>query len=163
MANIVIVCVEDEREVLDALVRDLEPFASRFDIEACERADEARQIIRNTLRSGRMVGLVLADHVMPGTTGVELLVELNNDPRTAPTRKVLVTGHAGLADTIKAVNEAGLNHYIAKPWTKEELHEVVKRQLTDFVIAQGLDVLPYLKTLDSVRLMKALRAGPEPQ
>ena len=53
---------------------------------------------------------------MPGTTGVEFLVQMMDDDRTAATRKVLVTGQAQLHDPVRAVNEANLDHYIAKPW-----------------------------------------------
>ncbi len=51
---------------------------------------------------------------------MDFLVELNGDPATRPIRKVLITGQAGLEDTIRAVNEADLDHYIAKPWTRRQ-------------------------------------------
>ena len=76
--------------------------------------------------------LVLADHRMPGTSGVELLVELARD-------------------------EAGLDHYVAKPWTPEGLAEVVREQLTDYVLDQVDDVLPYVEVLDGPRLLAAAR------
>lgn len=161
MANYLIVCIDDERAVLDALVRDLEDFASVFRVEPAESADDARKVVKQALENGDHVALVLADHLMPGTSGVDFLVELNNDPATVSTRKVLVTAQAGLADTIKAVNDAGLHHYIAKPWKRPELHLVVKRQLTDYVIENVTDLLPFMSVLDSPRLMEAIRTrGP---
>lgn len=153
MGQITILCIEDEREVLDALVRDLEPFASVFRIEAAQDVEEARPLVRQLLLRGTQIGLVLADHLLPGTSGVEFLVELSRDPRTARTRKVLVTAQAGLQDTVKAVNEASLDHYIAKPWTLEDLHQVVREQLTDYVIECIADPLPYLKVLDRERIL----------
>lgn len=157
MTHVVILCVEDEPEVRDALLRDLAPFAATFQIEATEDADEARQVIADLLTHDRRLGLVLCDHLMPGTSGVDLLVELKADPRTATARKVLVTGQAGLEDTVKAVNQARLDHYIAKPWTPEDLQQVVRDQLTDYVIDHEENLLPFMDTLDAPRLLEALR------
>ncbi len=155
-----ILCIEDERAVLDALVRDLEPFAAAFRIEAAEDATDARQAVDDFLSGGGRLALVLADHVMPGMTGVDFLVSLNADPRTSSSRKVLVTAQAGLADTIKAVNQARLHHYIAKPWTVENLHDVVREQLTHYVIERASDLLPFMNVLDTQELMQALRERP---
>ena len=86
-----------------------------------------------------------------------MLVEMAGDERTADARKVLVTGQADQADTIRAVNEAGLDHYIAKPWRAARLQEVVRAQLTDFVLEAGLDPLAHLRALDAARALEALR------
>lgn len=159
MNQFIILIIEDERPVLDALARDLEPFADRFLIEPAENVDDARKVVADHLDKDDYIALVLADHLMPGTSGVDYLVELNGDTRTAPARKVLVTAQAGLQDTVKAVNQAKLDHYIAKPWTRDQLHEVVRGQLTDYIIASGVDPLPYMQILDSQRLMQAVRAS----
>jgi len=73
------------------------------------------------------------------------------------TRKVLVTGQADLADTVRAVNDADLDHYIAKPWDPNELHETVRRMLTDFVEVAGINPLPHLAALDQARAMDLAR------
>ncbi len=157
MSKLVILCVEDEVEVRNALVRDAGVFAQAFRIEEAEDAADARDVVAECVKAGEKVALVLCDHLLPGETGVSFLVALNEDERTRPARKVLVTGQAGLEDTIKAVNEAGLDHYIAKPWTKEGLHEVATKQLTDYVIEQEIDLLPYVSTLDGARLLGAIK------
>jgi len=90
---------------------------------------------------------------------VELLIEMQKDEKTKSTRKVLITGQAGLDETVKAVNKADLKHYIAKPWQKEELVEITRNLLTDYVIEHVKDPLPYMKVLDSERLAESLRTG----
>jgi two-component system chemotaxis response regulator CheY len=160
MANVIILCIEDERDVLDALTRDLRPFEPTFRVEATQSVDEARRVVQAVEAAGDRVGLVLADHILPGATGVDFLVELHNRPATVGARKVLVTAQAGHQDTIHAVNAAGLDHYIAKPWTRDDLHAVVRRQLTDYVIGHLPDLLPYMKVLDSQRLLNAMRNRP---
>lgn len=144
--------IEDEPEVLDALIRDLEDFENTFPVEAASSAEEARTLIDSMLEGGGKIGLILCDHVLPGENGVDLLIALQDKPETKASRKVLVTGQAGLEDTVKAVNEADLNHYIEKPWTKEELDRVVINELTSYVIENEKSLLPYMNILDSSRL-----------
>lgn len=155
--KLTILVVEDEPEVRDAVVADLAPFAAQVRIEPAEDVEDALEVVGEVEADGDLVALVLADHRLPGRTGVDMLVEMRGDERTAAARKVLVTGQADQSDTIRAVNEAGLDHYIAKPWRPEQLHEVVRTQLTSFVLEEGLDPLPHLRALDQVRAMEALR------
>ncbi|AYD88867.1 response regulator [Actinomyces lilanjuaniae] len=155
--KLTILVVEDEPEVRDAVVADLEPFSSVVRVEPAEDVEDALEVVSEVDDDGDVVALVLADHRLPGRTGVDMLVQMRSDHRTASARKVLVTGQADQADTIRAVNEAGLDHYIAKPWQPEQLHDVVRTQLTDFVLEVGLDPLPHLRALDGPRAMEVLR------
>lgn len=68
-----------------------------------------------------------------------------------------VTGQADQSDTIKALNQAGLDYYIAKPWDPQTLRNVVREQLTDYVLETGIDPLPYMPVLDGVRIMESIR------
>ena len=161
MGDLVVIVLEDEAEVRDAIVRDLATFLGSVRIDEADTADDAEAALRDAVQHGDHVGLVLADHRLPGRDGVDLLVALHHDPATAAIRKVLLTGQADHQDTIRAINDAGLDWYIAKPWQLEELRAVVVRQLTDFVVDVGLDPLPYVSELDGPRLMDAYaRRGP---
>ncbi len=152
--RLVVLCVEDEPDVRDAIVRDLAPFEPTVVTETAESADDAREAIDEIKASGDRLGLVLADHLLPGTYGVDFLVELHDDPVNSRTKKVLLTGEAGLDVTIKAINRADLDRYIAKPWQPDDLRGIVKHLLTDFVVEHVDDVLPYLTALDSGRLLE---------
>ncbi|MCI1661536.1 MAG: response regulator [Actinomyces sp.] len=152
-----ILVLEDEDDVRHEIERDLDPFASAVRIEAASDADDAWAAIEDVLADGDRLALVLADHRLPGRTGVDFLVEVARDPRTRGARTVLVTGQAGQADTVRALNDAGLDHYIAKPWDPRELAAVVRDQLTEYVLDQEADPLPVLPVLDEVRIMEALR------
>lgn len=158
--QIYILVVEDELEVMDALVADLESFEKLFPVETANTAEEAEEVIQQILDEEDLIGLILCDHVLPGKNGVDLLVELQQEEKTKTIKKVLVTGQAGLEETVEAVNKANLSHYIAKPWSKEGLHEVVVKQLTDFVIESRLNPLSYMSMLDGERLSASLRDNP---
>lgn len=157
MPKLVIVCVEDEPDVLEAVVRELEPLEDVFDVEAAEDAADARSVLHRVWDGDDEVGVIFCDHIMPGESGVDLLVEMQNDDKWRMTRKVLLTGQAGLEATVKAVNEADLAHYIAKPWEPEELVRIAKEQMTRYVIERDLNPTPYLKYLDVDLLGDQLR------
>ena len=153
MNRLAVLIVEDEAEVREALVRDLEPLAGSLQVETADDVVDARAALADIVAGGGRLALVLADHRLPGATGVDFLVELNADPATAATRKVLVTGQADHADTIRAVNEARLDHYIAKPWDPHELISISVAAVTDYIISEGIDPLPYVRDLDGQRLL----------
>lgn len=155
--RLTILVLEDEPEVRDAIVRDLDPFADQVRIEPADTVADAREVLAHLDADGDVLALVLADHRLPGTTGVEFLVALAADPQTVACRRVLITGQADHADTIRAINQAGLRHYVAKPWDPEDLRAVVREQLTDFVLEQDLDPLPHLRILDAQRVLPTLR------
>lgn len=155
--NLAILILEDEAEVRAAVERDLLPFAELIRVEVASDVEEAWEVIDELTEDGDVLALALCDHRMPGTTGVEFLVQMMDDDRTAATRKVLVTGQAQLRDTVRAVNEAHLDHYIAKPWDVDELHQVVRTMLTDYVEDMDIDPLPYLDVLDTTRAMALVR------
>lgn len=157
--KIYILIVEDEPEVLDSIVRDITEFEEHFEVEMADTAEEAEEIISEITEGENLIGLILCDHVLPGKNGVELLIEMQQNEKTKPTKKVLITGQAGLEETVKAVNEADLKHYIAKPWEKSELVKITRNLLTDFVIKQVKDPLPYMQILDMEKIADHLRTG----
>lgn len=155
--TVTILLLEDEADVRTALERDLEPFWSKIRYEVAQDVPDAWAAIDDILSDGDELALVLSDHRLPGESGVDFLVELTHDERFSSTRTVLVTGQADQDDTIKAVNEAGLDYYVAKPWDPQKLVAVVREQLTNYVLESGINPLPYLPVLDGLRVMEAIR------
>lgn len=152
-----ILILEDEPEVRAALERDLLQMTPLVRIEPAEDAEDAWEVVSEIVNDGDLLALALCDHRLPGTSGVDFMIELTDDVATEDTRKVLVTGQADLEDTVRAVNDADLDHYIAKPWDPKDLVAVVKEQLTDYVIKRGMNPLPYMQVLDAERALVAVR------
>jgi len=161
MEKIYIIAIDDQPEVLQAVSKDLEFFEGAFHIEECESADEAYRVMDAILEKGNYVALILSDHVMPYKTGIQFLIELRNDARFADTRKVLLTALATHHDTIEAINKAAIHGYIEKPWKPEELAQLVRKQITAFILAKGIEYQPYIPYLDSTTLFTALRTQTE--
>lgn len=159
--KLAILVLEDEPPVRAALARDLEPFAPWVRIEYAEDVADAREVVEEITADGDELALILADHRLPGESGVDFLVASRQVAATGDARRVLVTGQADQADTIRAINDGGLDHYIAKPWQASELADTVRTQLTNYVVSTGTDPLVALPVLQADRVMDVLRSRPD--
>ncbi|MBR9873418.1 response regulator [Vibrio sp. J1-1] len=156
MTKYLILCVDDEREVLDSVLQDLAPFEEHFILEGAESVTEARQVIEDMAEEEVKLALILCDHIMPEQNGISFLIELSQNADTRSARKVLLTGQAGLEDTVEAINHDSLDYYIAKPWKGDALRQAILSQLTSFVIEQDDDLLSWTTVLDSEAILNAM-------
>jgi len=158
MNKINIICVDDEREVLDSVTRDLDYFSDIFNIEECESAIECLELLEELDLQGEAIAVIISDHVMPGMSGVDLLTEVECDPRFIGTKKLLLTGLATQADTIRAINQAKLDYFLEKVWDPQELLQMVKELVTEFIIEQGIDYKEYQNKLDAPTINRLIGA-----
>lgn len=157
MERLYLICVDDQREVLSAVVRDLDKLAHWINIEECESAAEAISLIDDLDAEGKQIALVVSDHIMPGKNGVDFLAELAADPRFYQMKKILLTGQASHKDTIEAVNRARIQHYLEKPWQADVLVAVCRKLLTEFLFDSRMDITPYLEFADQAVVLERLR------
>ncbi len=156
METINIICVDDQPEVLDSVMRDLRPLTPHVRLEDATSVEECKNLINQIDADGDHVALIISDQVMPEATGVELLRSIAADRRFAKTRKVLLTGQASHADTIEAINDGHIDNYVEKPWQPEKLLSVVKRLITLYVLDAGLETAPLMPVLDQATLLSKL-------
>ncbi|BAX53553.1 Hydrogenase transcriptional regulatory protein hupR1 [Photobacterium damselae subsp. piscicida] len=157
MEKLNIICVDDQREVLSAVLKDLAPLNDFFNVEDCESADEALELMDDLDAEGEFIALVISDHVMPGKIGVELLTEISQDARFVHTKKVLLTGQATHQDTIEAINLARIESYFEKPWKAEQLLTSARTLITEYIFDMGLDYQPWNEILDNSVVYRRLR------
>ncbi|MDD1795719.1 response regulator [Enterovibrio sp. ZSDZ42] len=156
MSKYLILCVDDERDVLDSVTNDLASLEEHFIIEAAESVAEAKEILADANADDIQLALILCDHIMPDDLGVDFLIELSQLDMTANAKKLLLTGQAGLNETVQAVNHASLNYFIAKPWQGKTLKQIVIDQLTSFMIEHEANLMPWIQVLDAERIMEAI-------
>jgi len=126
-----VICVDDEEGVLRVLRAQLGArFGHECQVLTARSGDEAVALFDELAREGEQIALVIADQIMPGMKGVELLEIV--DRRLPSTMKILLTGQAGLDAVIDAINRAHLNQYIAKPWDETALLLAVENLLRQF-------------------------------
>lgn len=133
MAKPVLLTVDDDREVLRAIERDLRrKYASDYRVLRAESGQAAIEIVRELNLRNNAVALFLVDQRMPGLSGVEFLEQAISLYPGA--KRVLLTAYADTDAAIAAINEAGINHYLLKPWDppEENLYPVLDDLLEDW-------------------------------
>ncbi len=131
----VILCVDDEETVLTVLKDQLEDsFGDTCEVESANSGAEALELIETLDAQRETLAVVVVDQIMPGMNGAELLERIGkNHPGTL---KIMLTGQAGLDAVVYAINQAGLNRYIAKPWDEQDLKLSVEGLLDRFRLGQ---------------------------
>ena len=120
-ARPVLLTVDDDRTVSRAVARDLRRrYGDRFRVVRAESGADALEALRELTARGETTALLLADHRMPGMTGVEFLERAMDLAPTA--RRVLLTAYADTDAAIRAINDVDLDHYLLKPWDPPEEH-----------------------------------------
>ena len=108
-----------------------------------------------TLLEKNAVHVVICDQRMPGVTGSEALVRIKE--RYPQVRRMLITAHADLQALVDALNQAGVCHYIQKPWEAAEVRKAVKAAWEDYKAETARDAFTE-KLLESNRQLEfALR------
>ena len=121
MSRATILTVDDDREVLRAIERDLRRrYAENYRVLRADSGQVALEALRELKVRNDAVALLLVDQRMPGMSGVEFIKQAN---RLFPdARRVLLTAYADTDAAIRAINEANVNHYLLKPWDPPEQH-----------------------------------------
>ena len=130
----VILAVDDEPEVVQAVQRDLRAhYASDYRIVWAGGGQEAIDTLRTLALQDTPVALILVDQRMPGVTGIDVLRETLEIHPAA--KRALLTAYADTEAAIQAINDVGLDHYIMKPWDppEEKLYPFLDDLLEDWV------------------------------
>lgn len=155
--TLTILVVEDDREFLLAFAADLLGLSDSFRLEFVMSVPDAWDRIESIRNDDDDLALVLCEGWVSGDSGVEFLVALAADDRLDQAKKIIVTGSTRLNDTIRAVNNAHIDHCVATPWNGDDLRDVVSELLTDYVLDNDVDPLPYMRHLNDERVMEIWR------
>ncbi|MEE9248188.1 MAG: FAD-dependent oxidoreductase [Dehalococcoidia bacterium] len=150
MANPVILTVDDEPQVRNAIERDLRrQYGAEYRIIKAATGGEALETVRQLKQRNDPVALFLVDQRMPGMSGIEFLAEaLKLYPEA---RKVLLTAYADTGAAIDGINSIGLDYFLMKPWNPPDrnLYPVLDDLLSDWLATARM---PY----DGIRVAGAL-------
>jgi len=121
MSKPVLLIVDDEPQVLNAVERDLRAhYRGDYRIVKAGSGAEALEAVNQLKRRNNPLALFLADQRMPSMTGTEFLAEAIKIYPDA--RKVLLTAYADTQAAISSINQIGLDYYLMKPWDPPEEH-----------------------------------------
>ncbi|TAG91500.1 MAG: response regulator [Oscillatoriales cyanobacterium] len=129
MSKPVILCVDDERMVLDSLRMQLSTeFGTSYKYEAAEDAYEALDLIEELDHDQISVIVIISDWLMPGIKGDDFLIRVHE--RFPKVIKIMLTGQADQAAIERAKKQANLHRCLLKPWSQTELLETIKSALS---------------------------------
>ena len=133
MARPILLAVDDDVSVLEAVVQDLRrQYGATYRVMRAASGQAALDTLAQLKARQEPVALLLSDQRMPGMTGVEFLErsrELYPDAR-----RVLLTAYADTEAAIRAINSARIHYYLNKPWDppEEKLYPVLSDLLDDW-------------------------------
>ena len=127
----VILCVDDEKIVLNSLRTELRNyFEDNYIIETSESGEEAIEIAIEYKAENREVCIVISDYIMPGLKGDVLLKRIKEIFPNC--YAILLTGQATTEGIVNAVNWASLYRYIAKPWETNDLLMTIREAIKSY-------------------------------
>ncbi len=124
-----VLVVDDEEDMLWMLQRNLNKGMKNVEILAAKSGEEAL-----TLLSDRSVNLVITDINMPGMSGLDLLIEINN--RFPGTGVIIMTAYPSSAYENKAMMSGSLR-FIEKPFDIKVVRAIVEEVLKENEGFQG--------------------------
>ncbi|HLA98016.1 MAG TPA: FAD-dependent oxidoreductase [Anaerolineales bacterium] len=134
MAKPIIMSVDDEPQVLNAIERDLRQYyRSDYRIVKAGSGAEALKAVEEFKKRNTPIALFLVDQRMPEMSGTEFLSQaLKYYPEA---RKVLLTAYADTEAAITSINVIGLDHYLMKPWDPpdQHLYPILDELLSDWM------------------------------
>ncbi len=133
MTKPIILFVDDEPPVLNALERDLRGhYGSNYRIVKAGSGFHAIRAVTQFKQRNDQIALFIVDERMPEMTGTKLLAEVIKVFPDA--RRVLLTAYADTTAAIEGINSLGLDYYFQKPWDppEEKLFPVLDDLLSDW-------------------------------
>jgi len=72
------------------------------------------------------VDLIISDWIMPEMTGIEFLKACKADPKFRSIPFIMITAEAQRDNVLEAI-QAGVDNYIAKPFTPDKLQDAINK------------------------------------
>lgn len=105
---------------MTSMRRIIQNALKQIKLKKIELAEDGAQAFK--MLSENKYDLIISDWNMPKMTGIELLKKVRNTEGYEKTPFVMVTAEGHKENVIEAV-QAGVNQYIVKPFTNEQLYK----------------------------------------
>jgi DNA-binding response OmpR family regulator len=115
-----IIVVDDEARICHNVKKILS--SNNFEVTGAKSAMEAMEMMANNSYS-----ILISDIVMPGMNGLEFLKLVKE--KWPSTKSIMMTAYASTDTAVKAIRLGALD-YIPKPFTPEELRNIVNKTLS---------------------------------
>ena len=119
-----VLVVDDSSTMRRIIVNSL----NRLGHEDVLEASNGREGLEQLTGAGGAVDLIITDWNMPEMSGIDFVRTLRTVEKLRDLPVLMVTTNAGKADIMQAM-QAGVNHYIVKPFTPDTFKEKVEGAL----------------------------------
>jgi CheY-like chemotaxis protein len=125
MSKYAMLCVDDERIILDSLRIQIEKsFNNEYIFEYAESAEEALEVIDDFIHSQIKLLLVISDYQMPGMKGDEFAEVLKE--KLPQVNIVLLTGQITEEKSAALLDQQIILKVLQKPWKEKNLLEIIE-------------------------------------
>ena len=129
MHDQVIICVDDEKGILEGLNQQLNrTFSEKFILEFAQSGPEALELFSELKAEGLEIPFLITDQMMPGMKGSELILEV--EKLSPNTKCILLTGYTA-AEIIDNLPKSNLLGCLSKPWEGESLVDMIRSAASD--------------------------------
>ncbi|HZW24076.1 MAG TPA: response regulator [Gallionella sp.] len=125
-----ILLLDDDDFILAALRRELmnQPYVGHEGLEI-EAFDSPAAALARAREPEGYFDVAIADNRMPEMSGIDFLKAFRKIQPDAA--RIVLSGHADMQDMMRAINEAHIDFFIAKPWHEFELKSVLWQAFRD--------------------------------
>lgn len=125
MKKIAILCVDDEKIILDSLKIQLENnFKNKYLFEYAENGEEALELVEYFLKESVDLLLVISDYQMPGMKGDDFAERLKN--MLPGVNIIMLTGQIPPDVKEQLLDKNIILNVIAKPWDEKDLIKMIE-------------------------------------
>ncbi len=134
-----LLCIDDDQHILDALHRDLR---MHFDVL------QATNFIEVQAAFSQNITMVICDYNLPQTNGLEILQWVKEKHPSA--LRILLTGEVGLSDIALAMETSLIHKFILKPWAPDLLRLHMLEAVSTLRLLNERDKFKVLSITDPV-------------
>ncbi len=128
MSKYVILCVDDEKIVLDSLRDQLyDQLGYQYRYEVAESAEEAWEILNESCSEDTEVKVIICDWLMPEIKGDDFLIAVHK--KFPEIVKIILTGEADQKAINRAKKNADLCFHFRKPWNTKKLIGAIQSEI----------------------------------
>lgn len=121
-----ILCVDDEKNVLNAMQRSF--LDEGYEILTASSGEEGLSVLRRS----PPVQVVISDYKMPEMSGVEFLREVRR--HWPDISRIVLTAYSDITIVIASINEGQVHHFLLKPWTANDLKTAISNALERYFL-----------------------------
>lgn len=119
-----ILVVDDNKDFLSGIIRNLQKKFTDFDILGAESGEDALSLFKT-----KQIGVMLSDLRMPGMSGQQLLKQgLEINPHLCV---IMITGHGTVETAVDALKK-GAWDFLTKPVERDTLYRIVEKAIAHY-------------------------------